>query len=116
MQANANPESFQAQYERLVENWLTKFAQINQELLKNLELSVVDEKGEKQTLYGTNESGDKVCDISPEQIQKIESGELKANIEVAQTLEESRISSENVKVYTLDEMGESELVCDILPS
>jgi ferredoxin-fold anticodon binding domain-containing protein len=110
MQANANPESFQAQYERLVENWLTKFAQINQELLKNLELSVVDEKGEKQTLYGTNESGDKVCDISPEQIQKIESGELKANIEVAQTLEKSRISSENVKVYTLDEMGESELV------
>lgn len=110
MQVNSNPESFQAQYERLVENWLTKFAQINQELLKNLELSVVDEKGEKQTLYGTNESGDKVCDISPEQIQKIESGELNANIEVTQSQELDKIPAENVKVFTLDEMGDSELV------
>jgi hypothetical protein len=110
MQANANPESFQAQYERLVENWLAKFAQINQELLKNLELSVVNEKGEKQTLYGTNESGEKICDISPEQIQHIESGELKANIELTKSQELGKISPENIKVFALDEMGESELV------
>ncbi len=110
MQVNANPESFQAQYERLVENWLTKFAQINQELLKNLELSVVNEKGEKQTLYGTNESGEKICDISPEQIQQIESGELKANIELTPPQELGKISPENIKMFALDEMGESELV------
>lgn len=89
MQVNANAESFQAQYERLVENWLTNFAQINQAVLKNLELSVVNEKGEKQTLYGKNESGEKICDISPEQIQQIESGELKPDIKVNQSLAET---------------------------
>lgn len=89
MQINANAESFQAQYERLVENWLTNFAQINQAVLNNLELSVVNSKGEKQTLYGKNESGEKICDISPEQIQQIESGELKPDIKVNQSLEET---------------------------
>jgi len=89
MQVNANAESFQAQYERLVENWLTNFAQINQAVLKNLELSVVNDKGQKQTLYGKNESGEKICDISPEQIQQMESGELKPDIKVNQSLEET---------------------------
>lgn len=89
MQINANVESFQAQYERLVENWLTNFAQINQRVLNHLELSVVNEKGEKQTLYGKNESGEKICDISPAQIQQMESGELKPDIKVNQSLEET---------------------------
>lgn len=114
MQVNSNPESFQAQYERLVENWLTKFAQINQELLKNLELSVVDEKGEKQTLYGINEAGEKVCDISPEQIEQIESGELKPDIQLSQLRDETIVSPsirpDQVKVFVQDEMGDSELV------
>ncbi|MBE9128589.1 MULTISPECIES: hypothetical protein [unclassified Coleofasciculus] len=118
MQVNANTESFQAQYERLVENWLANFAQINQDVLKNLQLSVTNEQGEKQTLYGKNESGEKICDISPEQIHQMESGELKPDIQVVQSAEEteqrreerSRVQAEDVKVFAQDEMGESELV------
>lgn len=114
MQINANAESFQAQYERLVENWLTNFAQINQAVLNNLELSVVNSKGEKQTLYGKNESGEKICDISPEQIQQIESGELKPDIKVNQSLEETeqrgeervRVSPEEAKVSIREQQSQ----------
>lgn len=130
MQVNANAESFQAQYERLVENWLANFAQINQDVLKNLELSVVDDKGEKQTLYGKNESGEKICDISPEQIQQMESGELKPDIQVSQSLEETeqreeervRVSPEEVEDYDsfdFEEVQENvliDLVSDLVDS
>lgn len=107
MQINANAESFQSQYERLVENWLTNFAQINQAVLNNLELSVVNDKGEKQTLYGKNESGEKICDISPEQIQQMESGELKPDIKVNQSLAETEQRGEERVGVSPEEINDS---------
>lgn len=70
-------ESFQAEYQRLVESWLRRLTDLEEKLdraspkqgePKKIEVRDKDNK----LLYGQTEEGHKICTISPEQMQQIE--------------------------------------------
>lgn len=85
--------SFQAEYQRLVESWVVGYVQLRGQVLsglaagqgnepedktadaaenQNVEISTVDSQGHSQLLYGKDEQGNQVCQLTPELIQDLE--------------------------------------------